>query len=189
MRTRAQNWRLCRRLFAGGDFAAGRGRFFSAAGWLLFLTLDTPTELWAGALGDGLSGSLLLSLLLIVALAVAASALVLDKRINGHGILMSALAKLSQCGYALPGAVLAQGFFVLAAFSGGHVVIFGGLGLILAACCTRFFLIAVGALESGMNKIPPQMDIAQNWQSAARRRFSLGFICRYYDRPPPPPPS
>ena len=151
--------------FAGGFLLAvillpAVGGFFLPLGWLLFLTLDTPTELWAGALGDGLSGSLLLSLLLIVALAVAASALVLDKRINGHGILMSALAKLSQCGYALPGAVLAQGFFVLAAFSGGHVVIFGGLGLILAACCTRFFLIAVGALESGMNKIPPQMDIA-----------------------------
>jgi iron(III) transport system permease protein len=131
--------------------------------WFAFLTWKTPAHLWRVSFVDGLSGSLWLAVGTAVLLIALAALFVLDKRQNGRGLLMQPLARLAQAGYALPGTVLAQGFFVLALATSsviGKNLLFGGLGLVIIACSTRFFIIATGALETGMANISPQLDAA-----------------------------
>lgn len=139
---------------------------------LLQLSASAPLSLWQSAFADGAFGSVVLAMLLIVVLLCAAAVFVWDKRVNGesggYGV-FALFAKLAQSGYALPGAILAQGFFVLAAvFSGAGVVAYGGLLLLVAACAARFFLIPSGALESGLDKISPQLDAAARLMPPSR---------------------
>ncbi|MGI9306086.1 MAG: ABC transporter permease [Gammaproteobacteria bacterium] len=136
------------------------GGFFLPVLWFANLAWKTPPDLWRTPFWEGLGGSLMLSLTVAAVLFILAGIFAADKRRNGHGALFAPPAKLAQTGYALPGAVLAQGFFLLAAWSGGAVIAFGGIALVIAACAARFFIIAVNALESGMTKIPPQLEAA-----------------------------
>ena len=143
---------LCAPLFAGFVFPLGR---------LLYLSIDAPSGLWKSAFTGGAFGSITLALCLIAVLLVAAAVFVLDKRINGARGMFAPLAKLAQSGYALPGAILAQGFFVLASvFSASGIIAYGGLFLLVSACAARFFLIPSGALEEGLDKVSPQLDSA-----------------------------
>ncbi|MGI9338418.1 MAG: ABC transporter permease [Gammaproteobacteria bacterium] len=151
---------LCAPLFAGFVFPLMR---------LVQLSAAAPVALWHSAFADGAFGSVVLSLLLIVVLLCAAAVFVWDKRVNGASGVFALFAKLAQSGYALPGAILAQGFFVLAAvFSGAGVVAYGGLFLLVAACAARFFLIPSGALEAGLDKISPQLDAAARLMPPSR---------------------
>lgn len=133
--------------------------FFFPLGWFLKIGAQAPAGLWLESFVDGLGGSLFLSAALAVIILALGALQVADRRINSHGALMRPLARLSQCGYALPGAVLAQGFFILAAAAGGGALA-GGIGVLLVACSARFFIVAAGALETGMEKISPQLDAA-----------------------------
>ena len=133
--------------------------FFLPVLWFVKLTFNAPPDLWRTPFWEGLGGSLILSVSAAAILLSAAVIFSADKRGNGRGPLSAPLARAAHCGYALPGAVLAQGFCVLAAFLGG-AFLFAGLGLLLAACATRFFMIAGNAMESGMSKISPQLDAA-----------------------------
>ena len=143
---------LCLPLFAGFVFPFGR---------LAQLSSGAPAELWYSAFAGGALGSVTLALSLIVVLLIAAAVFVWDRRVNGGGGVFSLFAKLAQSGYALPGAILAQGFFVLASvFSGSGVIAYGGLFLVVAACSARFFLIPSGSLQAGLDKISPQLDAA-----------------------------
>ena len=99
------------------------GGFFLPAGWYAYLFARTNPELWRAPFLEGLGGTLILSFSLMAALFVFAMIAAADKRKNGRGALMTPAAKLSQAGYALPGAVLAQGFFLLAAATGGGVAV------------------------------------------------------------------
>ena len=136
------------------------GGFFLPVLWFAKLTWQTNPNLWRTPFLEGLGGSLTLSFTLAAVLFILSAAFAADKRQNGHGALLSLPAKLARGGYALPGAVLAQGFFLLAAWSGGGVIAFGGFALVVMAGAVRFFAPAADALESGMEKISPQLDAA-----------------------------
>lgn len=138
--------------------------FLLPAGYLLFLSAGAPAREWLQPLAAGLGGSLALALALVALLLAAGALLALDKRLNARGAIMRLLLRLARIAYALPGTVIAQGVFLLAlavhAASGLQVMAIGGIVLLLLACSTRFFILAGGALESGMDKISPQLDSA-----------------------------
>ncbi len=128
---------------------------------LLFLSADSPLRFWREAFAGGFLGSLALALSVIVVSLFLAAVFVMERRTNGRGGVFAGIARIAQSGYALPGAILAQGFFVLAAvFSGAGFIAYGGMVLVVAACCARFFLIPSGALEEGLDKVSPQLDSA-----------------------------
>ena len=136
------------------------GGFFLPIGWFIKLALQTPADLWRTDFWEGLSGSLMLSFAVVITLLILALIFCADKRQNPYGVIMTPLAKLAQCGYALPGAILAQGVFLLAVFSDGIIAVFVGMSLLIAACAARFFIITSAAAEIGMAKISPQLDAA-----------------------------
>ncbi len=137
------------------------GGFFLPTAWYAYLFSRANPASWRAPFLEGLDGTLILSFSLVAALFLFAAIAAADKRKNGRGPLMTPAAKLSQAGYALPGAVLAQGFFLLAAAtSGGGGIAAGGLSLLILACAARFFILAANAAETGMEKIPPQLDAA-----------------------------
>lgn len=135
------------------------GGFFLPVLWFAKLTIEAPAHLWRSSFWEGLSGSLILSSSAAALLLVLAALLLSDKRHNRHGVFMAPAARFSQAGYALPGAVLAQGFFILSAAS-GRSLLAAGLPLVIAACAARFLMFMSSALETGMNKISPQLDQA-----------------------------
>ena len=77
-----------------------------------------PADYWWRSVADGLAGSLFLAIALVVLLLFLGLLPVLDWRLNRRRFLTGALSQLARVTYALPGVVLAQGAFVLAALLG-----------------------------------------------------------------------
>lgn len=82
---------------------------------------------------------------------------------------MRVTARLSTLGYALPGAVLAVGFFIPIAWLDnqlidrlglGGQVLSGTLVVMLLAYCTRFLAVSFGPIESGLTRISRNVDEA-----------------------------
>ena len=126
---------------------------------------------WAASLVDswqllatGLYGSVLLAVLLVLLLLVAAMLVAMEKRLNKRGSAMRLLVRLSRVIYGLPGTVIAQGIFIVSIavefILGWNLLAGGSIALLLFACSTRFYIIAGGTIESGMDKISPQLDVA-----------------------------
>ena len=138
--------------------------FWLPLGHLFALSTQAMAQDWQTPLLDGLAGSMLLSGGLAVLLLAAGALVALEKRINKRGAVMHFCVRLARIVYALPGTVVAQGVFLLAlgvaAVSGQSLLAVSGLAVLLFACTARFFVIAGGALESAMDKIPPQLDAA-----------------------------
>lgn len=134
--------------------------------WLGKLSMRAPGELWMRALLEGLPGSMTLIATAGGLTLVLAVVFVLERRMRrGGGALTAWAMAASRAGYALPGAVLAQGFFVLALGAaalaeGLRGFLFGGIGMLAAAGAARFFYVASGALNSGMDRVSPQIDSA-----------------------------
>ena len=137
---------------------------------LLFLSVQADASLWWQSIRGGFVGSIGLSSALAMLLLVIGALVVLDKRYNKNSRLLRLAERLLRVLYALPGTVLAQGAFLLAAalaaIGGGGVVFIGGWALLLLASCSRFFIIAGGALDAGMNSISPQVDSAARLAAA-----------------------
>ncbi len=110
------------------------------------------------------------------ALLAALIAIVISysKRLHARSRSLQTAARLSNLGYALPGAVLAIGVIVpLAAFDNGIDAFmrahFGfGTGLLLSgtpaalvfAYCVRFLAVSGGAVDASLSKVTPSMDMA-----------------------------
>ena len=147
--------------------------------WLAKLSLRAPGELWIRAITEGLGGSAVLALSaggLTLALAVVFA---LERRMRRGGMLSALATHAARAGYALPGAVLAQGFFVLALGAAAVAeslrgFLFGGVGMLAAAGAVRFFFVASGALNSGLDRISPQIDSAS--RLAGRGPWSTFFF-------------
>lgn len=139
------------------------GGFLLPIGYLLYLSASAAAD-WQQPLLDGLAGSVSLAAGLVVLLLIIGVFLAVEKRINRRGALMRLLVRLARIVYALPGTVVAQGIFLLAvaiySVTGLHILVFGSIALLLFAGAARFFIIAGGALEAGIDKIPPQLDAA-----------------------------
>ena len=133
--------------------------------YLAKLSMRAPEALWIRAAVDGLAGSAVLMLSaggLTLALAVVFA---LERRARRGGTMSALASHAARAGYALPGAVLAQGFFVLALGAAALAeelrgFLFGGIGMLAAAGAVRFFYVAYGALNSGLDRISPQIDSA-----------------------------
>lgn len=92
--------------------------------------------------------------------------------------------RLAAIGYALPGGVLGLGLlFVLARFDNTldafmranfglstGLLLTGSAGAVIMACAIRFLALAEGAIQSGLEKLPPHLDEAARslGQSASR---------------------
>jgi iron(III) transport system permease protein len=114
-----------------------------------------------------------------LALAIAASVATLGvglcfayaNRLTGSTFIRR-LTNMSSLGYAVPGTVVAIGVLVASGqFDNGldqwmrsqfnvstGLVLSGGVGAILFAYVTRFVMMAFGTLESGLQKVTPNMD-------------------------------
>lgn len=136
------------------------GGFFLPVAWFGYLAARTDPDLWRAPFLEGLGGTLGLSASLVLVLFLFAMVFASDKRANGRGAWMRPAAKFAGAGYALPGAVLAQGFFLIASVVGGGFIAAGGVLILLLACSARFFIVAANATENGMEQISPQLDSA-----------------------------
>lgn len=102
-------------------------------------------------------------------------------------VAMQFTARLATIGYALPGAVLAVGFYIPVAALDNLVIdnwrrwtgleigqIFGGtLAVMLLAYCARFLAVGFGPVESGLSRITRTMDeAAQVLGATGLRRLS-----------------
>lgn len=112
----------------------------------------------------------------VTALLAAAIAIVLaySKRLYARNRSLQVAARMSNLGYALPGAVLAIGVIVpLAAFDNSvdafmreHFNVSTGLLLsgtpfaLVFAYCVRFLAVSGGAVDSSLGKVTPNMDMA-----------------------------
>ena len=127
------------------------------------LSFWAPADYWWRSVADGLAGSLFLAVALVVLLLFLGLLPVLDWRLNKRRFLTGALSQLARVTYALPGVVLAQGAFVLAALLGNvndrwALFLSGGIGIVLLACSSRFYFIAAGSLGAAVEKISPEID-------------------------------
>ena len=146
----------------GAPFAAG---FVLPVLWLGKLSLRAPGELWGRALSEGLAGSAMLIAAAGGLTLVLAGVFAMERRVRRDGVLSSVATHAARGGYALPGAVLAQGFFVLALGAAWVAEdlrgwLFGGIWMLAAAGAVRFFFATSGALNAGLDRIPPQIDAA-----------------------------
>ncbi len=117
--------------------------------------------------------SLSLSGLTAFALLALGLVLALSGRALGTGAARG-LQRFATLGYALPGTVLAVGFFVpvaglghvlsagFSSISGENVsvVLTGGLLTLLLALCTRYLAVAFQPVENGLLKVTPNMEDA-----------------------------
>lgn len=120
------------------------------------------------------SNSFTLSASTALLAAVIAVVISYSKRLHARSRSLQTAARLSNLGYALPGAVLAIGVIVpLAAFDNSIDAFmrshFGfGTGLLLSgtpvalvfAYCVRFLAVSGGAVDSSLSKVTPSMDMA-----------------------------
>jgi len=131
-------------------------------------------SLWLGALGA----------MLVVVLAVA---LAYARRLRS-GALMLLVARFATLGYALPGAVLAVGFFIPVAWldrqlaDAGIVagpVLAGTIVVMLLAYASRFLAVGFGPVEAGLGRIGRNLDEASatlgvsGWRRLARVHLPL----------------
>jgi iron(III) transport system permease protein len=109
------------------------------------------------------------------ALATVTLALVLINAVRlSRSRMMRPLVRLASIGYALPGGIIGLGLlFVLARFDNAvdgflrssfgvstGLLITGTAGAVVLACTIRFLALAEGAVRSGVEKLPPNIDDA-----------------------------
>lgn len=116
------------------------------------------------------ANSLMLAAMAAALIATAALLLAFAVR-HAPGRLHRALARLATLGYAIPGTVLAVGFFVpVAALSRwlndllpdsvGTIALQGGLSVVLLAYLARYLAVAHGPVDSALLRIRPSIEDA-----------------------------
>jgi iron(III) transport system permease protein len=135
---------------------------------VLYFEVSWTSEFRTYALNSLMLSSIAALLALGVALFIAYS-----RRLGG-GRLLGVAARVASLGYAMPGAVLAVGTVVpfaafdntVDAFLRTHLGISSGLLLsgtvvaVLFAYVVRFLAVALGQIESSLEKVSPSMDMA-----------------------------
>ena len=130
----------------------------------------------AGEWGSRYFGYLRASLVLasLAAFAVTAGSLLLGySRRQAPGSVTAAAERLATLGYALPGTVLAVGFYVVVAgvSRATGLALTGTIGIMLLAYAARFLAVAHGPLGSAFERITPAIDDAA--RSLGVRRWRL----------------
>lgn len=78
--------------------------------------------------------------------------------VNKQGI-QKVVAKLPLLGYAMPGSVIAVGIVALILWVNPNLI-YAGIGAMVFGYIVRFFAVGYGSIESGLEKIPRQIDDA-----------------------------
>ncbi len=147
--------------------------FVIPAGWLVWLATGDAAQAAMGQLGDYAKGSLWLGLGTALICIVTALVLAFAKARSGSGFVKGAI-RLATLGYALPGALLAVGLLApLGAFDqgltrfardnlgyGGGLLLTGTSLILIYALSVRFLTVAYNSVDSGLSRIPPQLDAA-----------------------------
>jgi iron(III) transport system permease protein len=147
--------------------------FVIPAGWLAWLATSDAALGAARALGEYLRGSLWLGLAAALTCVVAALLLAFAKARSGSPLVKAAI-RLATLGYALPGALLAVGLLAplgaldqsLTRFArdmfghSGGLLLTGTSMVLIYALSVRFLTVAYNSLDSGLSRIPPNLDAA-----------------------------
>lgn len=175
--------------------------FVVPAGWLAWLATSDAARSATRQLSEYLSGSLWLGLAAALTCVTAALLLAFAKA-RSQSPLVTGAIRLSTLGYALPGALLAVGLLApLGAFdqsmtrfardSLGHtggLLLTGTSVILIYALSVRFLTVAYNSLDSGLSRIPPNLDAAARSLGAGPARVlariyapllapSLGAAC------------
>ena len=114
------------------------------------------------------ANSLALSFMAAAMITVVALLLCYSVR-QAPGRIHNGLARVATLGYAIPGTVLAVGFFVPVAalsqwvnqyFSGGTIALQSGLAVILLAYSARYLAVAHNSVDSALQRIKPGIEEA-----------------------------
>lgn len=130
-------------------------------------------ESWSSRFPDFAINSLVLAAGSAVLCVVLATFLAYAVRLRG-GALLSGTARIASLGYAVPGAVLALGILIpFGAFDNAFdgwmrdtlgvstgLLLSGTVAAVMFAYVVRFFALSYGALESGLGRIKPSMEMA-----------------------------
>jgi iron(III) transport system permease protein len=147
--------------------------FVVPAGWLAWLATSEAAQRATRQLGEYLSGSLWLGLAAALT-CVAAALLLAFAKARAQGPVVTGAIRLATLGYALPGALLAVGLLAplggldqgLTRFARDNLGHTGGLLLtgtsviLIYALSVRFLTVAYNSLDSGLSRIPPNLDAA-----------------------------
>jgi iron(III) transport system permease protein len=147
--------------------------FVLPASWLSWLALSDAAQSAVGQLGQYVSGSLRLGLAAALACVIAALLLAFAKARSDSPLVNSAI-RVATLGYALPGALLAVGLLApLGAFDqtitriardnlgySGGLLLTGTSLILIYALSVRFLTVAYNSVDSGLARIPPQLDAA-----------------------------
>ncbi|MET0598426.1 MAG: iron ABC transporter permease [Mesorhizobium sp.] len=127
----------------------------------------------APALRDAFANSLVTALS-AAALTVGLALLLVNAVRLSRSAAMQVAVRLAAVGYALPGGVLGLGLlFALARFDNGldglmrahfgvstGLLLTGSAAAVVLACTIRFLALAEGAVQAGLDKLPPHLDEA-----------------------------
>ena len=130
-------------------------------------------ESWSSRFPDFAINSLLLSSGAAILCVTLATFLAYAVRLRG-GRVLSGAARFASLGYAVPGAVLALGILIpFGAFDNAFdswvrdtfgvstgLLLSGTVAAVMFAYVVRFFALSYGALESGLGRIKPSMEMA-----------------------------
>ena len=125
------------------------------------------------ALADAFANSVVTAAATAIATVLLALFLISAVKLSRSPVIKMAV-RLAAVGYALPGGVLGLGLlFALARFDNGldalmrgnfgvstGLLLTGSAGAVILACSIRFLALAEGAIQSGMEKLPPHLDEA-----------------------------
>ncbi|NQV81215.1 MAG: iron ABC transporter permease [Alphaproteobacteria bacterium] len=128
---------------------------------------------WSSRFADFALNSVLLAGGTAVLCVVLATFLAYAVRLRG-GVLLAGAARFASLGYAIPGAVLALGILIpFGAFDNAldgwarelfgvstGLLLSGTVAAVMFAYVVRFFALSYGALESGLGRIKPSMEMA-----------------------------
>jgi iron(III) transport system permease protein len=130
-------------------------------------------ESWSSRFPEFAVNSLLLAGGAAILCVVLATLLAYAVRLRG-GAVLSGAARVASLGYAVPGAVLALGILIpFGAFDNAFdgwmrntfgvstgLLLSGTVAAVMFAYVVRFFALSYGALESGLGRIKPSMEMA-----------------------------
>jgi len=166
-----QGWRATLAVLACAlPFLAG---FAVPAGVLAGYAWDNAATAWTPEFRTYASNSLLLSFSAALLAVVGGIFLGYSRRLHKQPVLLAA-ARLASLGYALPGAVLAIGVIVpFAAVDNGvdawlraqfgissGLLLSGTVFAVVFAYVVRFLAVSIGAIETSLAKVTPNMDMA-----------------------------
>ncbi|WED22260.1 iron ABC transporter permease [Vibrio sp. JC009] len=147
--------------------------FIFPLGQLLIYAFQYLAESWTAEFKAYALNSLQVSVLAAIAAIMVALVVNFAYRLDKSGVSL-ALIRLSSLGYAVPGTVLAIGVMApvltmdhwindiakLMEWGRPGLILSGSMFAIIFAMVVRFSAVAIGSVESSLNKISPSMDMA-----------------------------